>query len=253
MKIPMNYVAFDIETTGLNPKYDKIIEIGAVRVQDGESVETFSTFVNPAKSLPARIVELTGIQDGDVASAPYIEDILDEFLAFVGDDVLLGHNILFDYSFIKKAAVNQKKAFERLGIDTLRIAKRFLGELESRQLGFLCEHYQIELDAHRALNDAVAAHRLYRIMAREYGGQEDELFQPKPLVYTVKKENPATPKQLELLQKLIVQYRLRCDGFVLYPVAKVTDECIDLEKITKNEASRLIDRLLATFRRSYSS
>lgn len=253
MKIPMNYVAFDIETTGLNPKYDKIIEIGAVRVREGEMTGTFSTFVNPAKSLPERIVELTGIRDADVAGAPYIDEILDSFLAFVGDDVLLGHNILFDYSFVKKAAVNQKKVFERQGIDTLRIAKRFLNDLESRQLGFLCDYYQIALDAHRALNDAVAAHRLYRILAQEYGGQEDELFWPRPLIYTVKKENPATPKQLELLQKLIVQYQLQCDGFVLCPVANVTDEFVDLEKITKNEASRLIDKLLANFRRSHPS
>lgn len=253
MNIPMNYVAFDIETTGLNPKYDKIIEIGAVKVRDGELAETFSTFVNPARSLPARIVELTGICDADVAQAPYIDDILDAFLAFVGEDVLLGHNILFDYSFVKKAAVNQKKSFEKLGIDTLRIAKRFLNELESRQLGYLCDYYHIEFEAHRALNDAVAAHRLYRVMASEYGGREDELFQPKPLIYTVKKENPATPRQLELLQRLIVQYHLRCEGFVLDPVENVTDESIDLEKITKNEASRLIDRLLANFGRSYSS
>lgn len=253
MKIPMNYVAFDIETTGLNPKYDKIIEIGAVRVRDGETAETFSTFVNPAKSLPERIVELTGIRDADVAHAPYIDEILDAFLEFAGDDVLLGHNILFDYSFVKKAAVNQKRAFEKLGIDTLRIAKRFLNDLESRQLGFLCDHYQIALDAHRALNDAVAAHELYRILAREYGDVEGDTFQPKPLVYTVKKENPATPRQLELLQKLIGQYQLQCDGLVLCPIAAITDEAVDLERITKNEASRLIDRLLANFRRSYPS
>ena len=62
----MNYVALDIETTGLNPKYDKIIEIGAVRVRDGKAEDTFSSFVNPAKSLPTRIIELTGIQDADV-------------------------------------------------------------------------------------------------------------------------------------------------------------------------------------------
>lgn len=253
MKIPMNYVAFDIETTGLNPKYDKIIEIGAVRVRDGEQADTFSTFVNPAKSLPPRIVELTGIRDADVAGAPYIDEILDAFLAFVGDDVLLGHNILFDYSFVKKAAVNQRKTFEKQGIDTLRIAKRFLDGLESRQLGFLCSYYEIELDAHRALNDAVAAHELYRILAREYGDQERGLFQPVPLTCTVKKESPATPKQLELLQKLVGQYHLQCEGLVLCPVANVTDESIDLEKITKNEASRLIDRILANFRRSYPS
>lgn len=253
MKIPMNYVAFDIETTGLNPKYDKIIEIGAVRVRDGEQIDTFSTFVNPGKSLPARIVELTGIRDADVAGAPYMDETLDEFLAFVGEDVLLGHNILFDYSFVKKAAVNQKKTFEKMGIDTLRIAKRFLNDLESRQLGFLCEHYQIQLDAHRALNDAVAAHKLYQLFVCEYGGQDCDTFQPRQLIYSVKKENPATPKQLELLQRLIVQYHLPRDGMVLYPVADVTEESIDLEKITKNEASRLIDRLLANCRRSYPS
>lgn len=253
MNIPMNYVGFDLETTGLNPKYDKIIEIGAVRVRSGEPVDTFSTFVNPAISLPSRIVELTGIRDENVADAPYIDEILDSFLQFVGEDVLLGHNILFDYSFIKKAAVNQKRTFEKQGIDTLRIAKRFLSDLESRQLGYLCEYYQIELDAHRALNDAVAAHRLYQILAREYGGKEEEIFQPKPLIYSVKKESPATPKQLELLQKLVVQYHLQWEEGVLYPVANVTDESIDLEKITKNEASRLIDKLLANFRRSYSS
>ncbi len=253
MNIPMNYVAFDIETTGLNPKYDKIIEIGAVRVRGGEPADTFSTFVNPAKSLPARIVELTGIRDEDVAAAPYIDEILEAFLLFVGDDVLLGHNILFDYSFVKKAAVNQKRTFEKQGIDTLRIAKRFLGDLESRQLGFLCDYYQISLDAHRAFNDAVAAHQLYGILAREYGESGSDIFQPQPLIYTVKKESPATPKQLELLQRLIGQYHLRCEALTLYPVANVTEESIDLEKITKNEASRLIDRLLANFRRSYPS
>ena len=253
MEIPMNYVAFDIETTGLNPKYDKIIEIGAVRVRDGEPVDTFSTFVNPAKSLPPQIVELTGIRDVDVADAPYIDEILDAFLSFVGDDALLGHNIIFDYSFVKKAAVNQKRTFEKLGIDTLRVAKKFLVGLESRQLGFLCDHYQIALDAHRALNDAEAAHKLYRILSREFGEQDSDIFQPKPLVYTAKKESPVTPKQLELLQKLIVQYHLPSQGMVLYPVANVTDESVDLEKITKNEASRLIDKLLANFRRSYPS
>lgn len=253
MNIPMNYVAFDIETTGLNPKYDKIIEIGAVRVRNGEAQETFSTFVNPAKSLPPRIVELTGIHDEDVMGAPYIEGVLDAFLVFAGEDVLLGHNLIFDYSFIKKAAVNQKKTFERTGIDTLRIAKRFLNDLESRNLGFLCEHYQIALNAHRALNDAVAAHELYQILVRGYAGQEADTFLPRQLVYNVKKESPITPRQLELLQKLTVQYHLGCEGTVLFPVANVTDEALDMEKLSKNEASRLIDKLLANFRRSYPS
>ena len=73
MNVPMNYVAFDIETTGLNPKYEKIIELGAAKVRDGKVEDTFSTFINPGKSLPSRIIELTGICDADVKSAPYID------------------------------------------------------------------------------------------------------------------------------------------------------------------------------------
>ncbi len=253
MDIPMNYVALDIETTGLNPKYDKIIEIGAVRVRNGKMEDTFSSFVNPAKSLPPRIVELTGIQDADVCKAPYIDEVLDAFLSFAGEDVLLGHNLIFDYSFVKKAAVNCKKSYERTGVDTLRIAKCFLNDLESRSLGFLCEHFQIALNAHRALNDAIAAHTLYQILAKQYGSVETKPFQPRQLVYHVKKESPITPKQLELLLKLTVQYHLHREGYTLFPVVNVIDEAVDLEKLSKNEASRLIDKLLSNFRRLYPS
>lgn len=253
-QIPMNYVVFDIETTGLNPKYEKIIEIGAAKVRDGEVSDTFSTFVNPGKSLPERIIELTGICDTDVINAPYIEDVLDTFINFAGDDILLGHNLIFDYSFIKKAAVNQKKKFDRRGIDTLKIARHFLADLESRNLGFLCEHYQIQLQAHRALNDALAAHELYQRFVRDFAGREAGLFQPKELVYSVKKEGPITPKQYELLLKLAKQYRLETcagenDSVVLHPVIHVTTESTDLKRLTKNEASRLIDKLLSTFGR----
>jgi DNA polymerase-3 subunit alpha (Gram-positive type) len=245
----MNYVAVDIEATGLSPKYDKIIEIGAVKVRNGRAEETFSTFVNPGKSLPERIVELTGINNDDVIKAPYIDEVLDRFISFAGDDILLGHNLIFDYSFIKKAAVNQKKSFDRQGIDTLRIARRFLNDLESRKLGFLCEHYHIHLDAHRALNDAVAAHELYQILADNYAGKEPDTFMPKQLIYNVKKESPVTARQLALLKQLADRYRLECDGYVLSPVKNVTGEYVDLEKISKNEASRLIDKLLAEFGR----
>lgn len=249
MSVTMDYVAFDIETTGLNPKYEKIIEIGAVKVKDGKIADRFSTFVNPAKSIPERIVELTGICDEDLREAPYIEEVLDRFMEFAGDEVLLGHNLMFDYSFIKKAAVNQKKTFERNGIDTLRIARRFLNGLESRKLGFLCDYYNIHLDAHRALNDAIAAHEIYQRLVGEYAAIEEDTFVPKPLIYSVKKESPITPRQLVLLKQLAQKYKLVCDGNVLYPVPEVTGEYIDLEKISKNEASRLIDKLLASFGR----
>jgi DNA polymerase-3 subunit alpha (Gram-positive type) len=249
MSTTNNYVAFDIETTGLNPKYEKIIEIGAVKVRNGDIIETYATFVNPAKSLPVRIVELTGIQNEDLVDAPYIDEVLDRFIEFTQDDILLGHNLIFDYSFIKKAAVNQKKTFDRSGIDTLKIARRFLNNLESRKLGYLCEYYDIHLDAHRALNDAIAAHEVYKRLVEEYASIEEEVFAPKPLVYNVKKESPITPRQLALLKQLAVRYNLECDGNMLCPVTEVTGEYIDLSKISKNEASRLIDRLLLVFGR----
>lgn len=254
-QIPMNYVVFDIETTGLNPKYEKIIEIGAAKVRDAKVTDTFSTFVNPGKGLPERIRELTGICDTDVINAPYIEEVLDRFIDFAGDDILLGHNLIFDYSFVKKAAVNQKKAFERNGIDTLRIARRFLNDLESRNLGFLCEYYHIHLQAHRALNDALATHELYQRLAADFADRDADLFAPKELVYNVKKEGPITPKQYELLLKLAKQYRLETcfdeqnEDIILKPVENVTTESITIKKMTKNEASRLIDHILSAFGR----
>jgi DNA polymerase-3 subunit alpha (Gram-positive type) len=249
MKITNSYVAFDIESTGLNPKYEKIIEIGAIKVRDGNITDTFNTFVNPGKSLPDRIVDLTKIRNEDVMDAPYIEEVIEEFINFTGNDVLLGHNLLFDFSFIKKAAVNYKLTFEKSGIDTLKIARRFLNNLESRKLGVLCDYYNIHLDAHRALNDAIATHELYLKLVSDFAGVEEDTFAPKPLIYSVKKESPITPRQLELLKQLADRYKLELDGDMISPIADVTSETIDLSKITKNEASRLIDKILSTFGR----
>lgn len=120
-----SYVCIDLETTGLDPRRDKIIEIGVVRIERGETVEEWETFVNPGRKLPERIVELTGIHDGDLSGAKPIGEVLPELLGFLGEDVLLGHGILFDFSFLKKAAVNERMSFERQGIDTLKIARKY--------------------------------------------------------------------------------------------------------------------------------
>ena len=116
-----SYVAIDLETTGLDPKHDKIIEIGAVLVIDGEIKETFSTFVNPRRELDGRIRELTGITGEMTAGAPDIGDVIGRVVEFCRDLPLLGHHIIFDYSFLKRAAVNKGLVFEKSGIDTLTI------------------------------------------------------------------------------------------------------------------------------------
>lgn len=127
-----DYVAVDLETTGLEPKKDKIIEIGALRVVDGRVEGIYETFVNPYRKLSEQVKSLTGIQDGELEPAPGIEEVLEEFLAFAGDLPLLGHHVIFDYSFLKRAAVNQGCSFERMGIDTLKLARRFMPEEEKK-------------------------------------------------------------------------------------------------------------------------
>ncbi len=228
------YIALDLETTGLNPKRDKIIEIGAIKVVDGSVVDRLSTFVNPGRRLEERIVELTDITDERLADAPYIEDVISDILEFIGDSPLLGHRILFDYSFLKKAAVNQKKVFEKKGIDTLKIARKYLPELEHRNLSFLCEYYKIPHQAHRALADAEAAHKLYQKLAALFYQEEDVLFQPTPLLYKVKRDTPATKSQKERLYRLLTQHNITLG--------------IDVEKLTRSEASRITDKILTSYK-----
>lgn len=123
MKI-QDFVVLDLETTGLSVKEDQILEIGAVKVQGGEVTASYETFVNPGRKVPERITELTGIRDEMIANAPDVETAVRGFLDFCGGLPLLGHNILFDYSFIKQAAINARLDFEKEAWDTLKIARK---------------------------------------------------------------------------------------------------------------------------------
>ena len=166
------YVSIDLETTGLNPKRDRIIEIGAIRVEQGEITGEFSTFVNPGRRLEERITELTGIREEDLADAPELDVVFPVLLEFMGELPLLGHRILFDYSFLKKAAVDRKLKFERSAVDTLQIARKYLPELPHRNLEYLCRYYEIPHHAHRALEDAKATDQLFRKLAELFYCEE---------------------------------------------------------------------------------
>lgn len=235
-----SFVCIDLETTGLDPKRDKIIEIGAVKVERGEVTGEWETFVNPERKLEERIVELTGIRDEQLAEAEKIVNILPEFFDFLEDKALLGHCVLFDFSFLKKAAVNERMTFERMGIDTLKIARKYLKDLESRSLESLCRHYGIPHNAHRALEDARATVRLYQKLSEEFYKKEEEageksLFCPRPLLYQAKRDTPLTIPQKEQLYKLLDKHKLIVD--------------YEVESLTRSEASRKIDRILAEYGR----
>lgn len=229
------YTVLDLETTGLNPKQDRIIEIGAVKVCEGKVTDRFQTLVNPGRVLEERVCELTGISNDMLADAPEIEALMESLLAFLGEDVLVGHRILFDYSFVKKAAVNQKLCFEKKGIDTLKLARRFLPELESRKLEYLCKYYGICHTAHRALGDAEATAVLYQKLVELFYETDEKAFSPIPLIYQVKKETPITKSQKERLYKLLDKHRITIE--------------YNVDKLTRNEADRIMDRILAKYGR----
>lgn len=231
-----SYICVDLETTGLNPKKDKIIEIGAIKVVDGKICDTFEQLINPGRMLEDVTISLTGIKDSMVKNAPFIEEVIPEFLKFSEDFILLGHRLIFDYSFLKKAAVNQKLVFEKQGIDTLKIARKYLKELESKRLPSLCKYYGISYQAHRALEDAKATSCLYEKLCCDFYKEETQGdFLPRPLIYQVKRETPATKAQKERLYKLLKLHNLSVN--------------YEIEKLTKNEASRFTDQIYSKYGR----
>ncbi|MBQ8528079.1 MAG: 3'-5' exonuclease [Lachnospiraceae bacterium] len=231
----LNATVIDLEMTGLNARTEKIIEIGAAKIRDGKVTKTYTKLLNPGRRLDDKTVEITGITDEMLTETPAFAQIKDEFLDFIGEDVLLGHNVIFDYSFLKKEIINESPKgtrFEKKGIDTLKIARRFLPGDQKKQLTALCEYYGIEYHAHRALDDALATFCLYEVLWETFYEKGPDVFEAKPLVYQVKKESPVMAKQIAQITRLLETYEVECPYI--------------LEKMTKNEASRYIDKLRTT-------
>ena len=149
-------VCFDIETTGLKVTQEAITEIGAVRLRNGEIVETFQTFVDPERRLTPEIIGLTGITDEMLRGVPKLKDALTAFLAFAGDAPLAAHNAEFDISFIRAGCRKCSIPFEPTYIDTLILAQNLLPGLGKYKLDIVAEHLQLpQFNHHRASDDAV--------------------------------------------------------------------------------------------------
>ena len=149
------FVVFDIETTGFSAVNDRIIEIGAVKVENGEIVDRYSTFVNPERPIPFEIEKLTGINDGMVVDAAVIEDILPEFLAFSEDCIMVAHNAEFDMSFIKENCRRMNLLRKFTVVDTLAMARSMLPDLKNYKLDTVVEAVGGTLENHhRAVEDA---------------------------------------------------------------------------------------------------
>lgn len=157
------YVVLDLETTGLSKHYHKITEIGAVKVRDNKIIERFEQLVNPEVLIPSFITGLTGIDNEMVKDMPTIGEVLPSFIDFVGNDIIVGHNIGFDYGFINESIFRHMDTYlfnERLC--TIKLAKRLIPDLTTRKLSALCNYFEIDNpNAHRAMADVISTNRVF--------------------------------------------------------------------------------------------
>ena len=231
-----DYVVLDVETTGLNPAKDKLLEIGAARIIDGEVSETYSTLIDTGVPVPPRIQELTGITDEMQKTGKKAETAIREFVEFCGNLPVLGHNVQFDFGFLKQTAVNYGLAFEKQALDTLKIARRVLPDIPSRKLPDMCRYYQVNPgNSHRALDDALACHEILWKMWDEFGMKDSDAFTLHPLTYLAKKQSPITNSQKGYLNDLLKYHRI--------------DTNIRIEDMSRSEASRMIDQMILQYGR----
>lgn len=175
MNIPTSkhdtYIAFDLETTGLNSRECEIIEIAAVKVHCGSIIDSFETLVKPTCGIPAKVTWLTGISDEDVACSPDIKDVIPQFLDFIGSSVLLGHNIAtFDLHVLNRYSESiTGNSINNHYIDTLPLFRKLLPQLNSHSLSDIADYYQISPDnSHRALADTETVHECYLHLLNDY-------------------------------------------------------------------------------------
>lgn len=168
-KYSSDYVVFDLETTGVRPDTDEIIEISGVRVRDHQVVDEFSTLVNPGMHIPSAASRVNHITDDMVADAPEISEALEDFLEFAGNDILVGHNIhSFDLNFIYRATMRiYGTEVANDYIDTLYMARQCLPELSHHKLSDVAAYFDISTEgAHRALNDCVMNQKCYEKLGK---------------------------------------------------------------------------------------
>lgn len=158
-----DYVAIDLETTGISVSKDKIIEVGLIKVINSHIEEMFSCIINPNMPVSTKILNLTGIDENEIKTARYIQDVIGDIVEFCDGFDLIGHNTIFDYSFIKKEANNAGLNFEKRGIDTYKLCKKILPPYIQKNLTDACAYFGIERkNMHRAFSDAYFTHMLYQ-------------------------------------------------------------------------------------------
>ena len=174
MRFDEEYVAFDLETTGLSSKTDRIIEIGAVILKAGQEVDRFQTFVDPERKLDRKIVDLTGITDEMLQGAPKIEEVLPKFLEFIGDRVLVAHNSDFDTGFIRAECARLGLPYDYTAADTLILSQNLLSQLNKFKLNIVSDALSLpDFNHHRAADDSLTCGLIMARLMRKLEEEHD--------------------------------------------------------------------------------
>ena len=189
-----DFVVFDLETTGLNPKNDHIIEIGAVKISNRKVIDSFSTFVHTDRKLPEKIIELTSITDDMLVGQPDIGDALPSFLDFAKGSVLVAHNAKFDVGFIReKAKVLSIENYNPSTLDTLELSKALIKDVKNHRLNTLTKKLGISLlNHHRAVDDANATGQLFIILLNKLRERK---------IYDVSKLNELLKEDIDIVKQ----------------------------------------------------
>lgn len=222
-----NYITIDLETTGIKLGRDKIIEVGLLKIKDAHIVDTFSCLINPQMHIDEKILELTGIKKSELERANEIHDVIGNIVDFCEDYDLLGHNTIFDYSFIKRDAKRVGIDFEKRGFDTYKLCKKILPADIKKNLTDACCYFGIERkNAHRAFSDAYYTHRLFRAILESHNSLDIE---PEDMRVKLKKFIPIRKRTKEDLQKLLNCHRIGCK--------------VNIDLLSESEAKRMMDKI----------
>ena len=215
------FVVFDIETTGFNSHFNKIIEIGAVKIKAGRIIDRYSQLINPGISIPYHITEITSITNEQVANQPKIDEAIEKFVEFVGDAVLVAHNAPFDMGFIKR---DVKKCLninlENSVIDTLQMARDLFPDLKKYGLGDLNKVLGLALENHhRAVDDSQATANMFIIFLEKYKEKGIEYLKDinKGFEVNIKKQSLKNIMvQVKTQEGLKNMYKLVSEGHIKY-------------------------------------
>lgn len=232
-KIVSDYCVLDTETTGLSAYYDEVIEIGILRVRNGEITDRYEQLVKPENEIDGFITSLTGITNEMVADKPSIENVKSDVLAFLGSDVIVGHNTSFDIRFL---AAGFQEGISNEHMDTLQFARKLYPELSHHRLSDLSEYLHLTNNEHRAIADCVTTKELYETMKAvmaQKGLEIKDLWQ----VNSNRHNNSNGHKRIDIGAITATTDDIDQDGFFYGRHVVFTGK---LERMTRKEAMQIV-------------